>query len=47
MSYDIGNTDLRLDVEETNRDNYTAIQDSLRNIQEALNDIARRLEALE
>ena len=47
MSYDIELDELRLDVDEVSRDNYRAIQDALLNIQEILNDINTRLEALE
>lgn len=47
MSYDIELDELRLDVDDKSRDNYRAIQDSLIKIQEILNDINKRLEALE
>ena len=45
--YDIQDTELRLDVDDVNRDNYIAIQNSMRLLQEAINDLSRRIEALE
>jgi len=48
MKYDIEPTDLRLDMDDfSNRDNYRSIQSSIRLLQEALDDINARLEALE
>ena len=44
---DIELTDLRLDTDDKTRDNFVAIQNTLRLIQEALNNIEQRLEALE
>lgn len=41
--YDIKLTDLRLDTDELNRDNYVAIQETLRLIKEALDDIDNRI----
>jgi hypothetical protein len=45
--YEIEATDLRLDTDDLDRDNYRAIQNSIRLLQEALDDITTRLEALE
>jgi len=45
--YDIQVTDLRLDTDDANIDNYVAIQESLKLIEDALNAINARLEALE
>lgn len=45
--YNLQITDLRLDTDEINRDNYIALQQSLRLLQEALDDIDERLKANE
>lgn len=45
--YDIESVNLRVDLSEEMIDNITAIQNSLTLIQDALNDISSRLEALE
>lgn len=45
--YEIQATELRLDTDDLDRDNYRAIQNSIRLLQEALDDISARLEALE
>lgn len=45
--YDIELDQIRLDVPRPERDNYIAIQDALLKIQEMLDDIHSRLEALE
>jgi len=45
--YDIELDELRLDMDEVNRDNYIALSNSLAMIQEILLDIKARLEALE
>ena len=47
MTYDVRVVDLRVDIDEKDRDNIVAIQESLRLIQQALDDISSRLEALE
>lgn len=46
-NYDVELAEMRLDIDEEHRDNAETLRDSIDRIQVILNDINKRLEALE